>query len=250
MVRYIYRIDDITDDMNWDNFNKCMNLFNRYSVRPLLGVVPDNKDKILKVSGVNKEFWVKMKEIQDNNKAEFAMHGYQHLYESSGESILSCKYGYKKESEFSGLPYEEQFIKLKKGKEVLDKNGIKSEVFMAPGHTFDRNTINALENLNFKYITDGVGLTPYNIGKMKLIPQQYGKPRSFPFGTITICLHINNFSNNDFNALENHIKKNKKNIISFSEASNIKENKFLNKIFEIFYLSIKLLKAKLIYKKV
>ena len=40
----LVRIDDIAENMNWSLMNKCEVLFDRYNIKPLLGVIPCNKD--------------------------------------------------------------------------------------------------------------------------------------------------------------------------------------------------------------
>lgn len=44
IMKIALRMDDITADMNWDNFFRLKELFDKAGVRPLLGVVPDNRD--------------------------------------------------------------------------------------------------------------------------------------------------------------------------------------------------------------
>ena len=39
----IVRLDDVTDHMNWTLMDKCQNLFNKYNIKPLLGVIPNNE---------------------------------------------------------------------------------------------------------------------------------------------------------------------------------------------------------------
>mgnify|MGYP001160046680 CR=1 FL=1 len=41
----LIRFDDISDHMNWSLMNKCEEIFDKYNIKPLLGVIPDNKDK-------------------------------------------------------------------------------------------------------------------------------------------------------------------------------------------------------------
>ena len=48
------RMDDITPDMNWDNFYFFQELFRETGITPLLGVVPDNRDPKLICGGGRK----------------------------------------------------------------------------------------------------------------------------------------------------------------------------------------------------
>ena len=40
----LIRIDDIAENMNWEAMKKAENLFDKYSIKPVLGVIPNNKD--------------------------------------------------------------------------------------------------------------------------------------------------------------------------------------------------------------
>lgn len=242
-VKYIYRIDDITEDMNWTNFYKCIDIFSKYKVTPLIGIVPQNEDVELMIGNKNKNFWEEMRSLKDGKKVEIGQHGYRHILDSQGESILKSKWGFKRESEFTGKNYDEQLLLLRKGRTVMKENGLETDVFIAPEHTFDFNTLRVLRELGFKYITDGVGLTPYEIEGIKLIPQQFGKPRTFICGLITICLHINKYKEEDFHKLEKHVSENKHNSIKFSEAVNYEESKWLNNVFRYIYLPFKSIRS-------
>jgi hypothetical protein len=226
-AKYIFRVDDINPNMNWERFDRLMNLFKKYNVIPLLGIVPDNKDTDLIHQEANPNFWHIMRELQRNGLAEFAQHGYQHL------RILN--------SEFSGLPYEVQYEKIKRGRDILRKNGIFTKIWIAPFHSYDKLTLKALVNLGFIAVSDGIALFPFKKKGLIFVPQQFWKPRYFPFGIITVCLHLNDIS---FHKLENFLKS-KPIIISFSEALKYKTNKFVslfNLIFKFFYLGVSILK--------
>ena len=40
----LIRIDDIAENMNWKLMQQCEKLFNKYDIKPLLGVIPNNQD--------------------------------------------------------------------------------------------------------------------------------------------------------------------------------------------------------------
>ena len=48
-TNYIFRLDDIAPNMNWDMMSKVKKLFNDHNVKPILGVIPKNEDKELKL---------------------------------------------------------------------------------------------------------------------------------------------------------------------------------------------------------
>ena len=51
--RLLIRLDDIAENMNWDLMNKCEKLFDKYQIKPILGVIPLNEDSELKTWPLN-----------------------------------------------------------------------------------------------------------------------------------------------------------------------------------------------------
>ena len=43
----LIRLDDIAENMNWDLMEKSEDLFDKYKIKPVLGVIPNNKDSEL-----------------------------------------------------------------------------------------------------------------------------------------------------------------------------------------------------------
>ena len=41
---FLIRLDDIAENMNWDMMEHTTNLFDKFGVKPVLGVIPNNKD--------------------------------------------------------------------------------------------------------------------------------------------------------------------------------------------------------------
>ena len=212
MAKYIFRLDDICPEMDWEKFERLVQIFEKYNVKPLLAVIPDNQDESLKIGKPNPNFWERIKELSKKGFT-IGMHGYQHKLENKNGGLLKISPG----SEFATLPYEIQFNKIKKGKEILEKNGIKTDIFVAPWHSFDKNTIRALKELGFRYISDGIALWPFEKYGMIWIPQIAWKPRKFPIGIITFCLHSNFMTEKDFSHLENFLKHEASNTIDFEK---------------------------------
>ena len=66
MARIFFRLDDITPNMNWDKFNFIVSLFGRYNIKPLLAVIPDNKDSELLRYPIDLDFWRIIKELSQD----------------------------------------------------------------------------------------------------------------------------------------------------------------------------------------
>jgi predicted deacetylase len=244
-ARFIYRMDDIAPCMDWEQFWKFINLFKEYNVKPLLGIVPDNKDPELAVGMENKDFWEIIRGLKANDIVEIAQHGYMHkVSETNAKGVLGAQYGFNSLSEFAGLSYETQYNMIKSGMEILRKAGLSTDIWMAPCHSFDRVTLAALKDLGFKFVTDGIALYPFTEDGLIFIPQQVWKPKHFPFGILTICLHINNADDKLFNDVKKHIMSGAE-IISFSDIKEPPQGIFFgitNCVFNGIYVILRLLR--------
>ena len=117
-MKITVRLDDITPDMDWNRFYRVKAIFDKYKVKPLIGVVPDNQDDGLKCGEFHEDFWEYVVSLEKSGWT-IAQHGYRHIYETKNSGLL----GIKKASEFAGLPYEVQYEKLRCGREILQKHG-------------------------------------------------------------------------------------------------------------------------------
>jgi len=207
-ARYIFRMDDITPTMNWGRFWALISLFKNHGVKPLLGVVPDNKDPSLDIQGPAPDFWNALRVLRDNDLVDFAQHGYQHiLHYRPRSAVLGPELGIKEMSEFAGDTFEEQLRKINSGKEILTREGIPATYFMAPNHTFDRSTLKALVVAGFTAITDGISLFPIINEGLRCVPQQAWNPRWMPCGVVTICLHANHLTPRDVRRLRLFLRR-------------------------------------------
>lgn len=243
--KYVYRLDDITPDMNWEQFCLFMKLFAENNIVPLLGVVPDNKDPNLSVGRPNESFWNIIRNLQNEGKVEVAQHGYRHeLAKTKIKGYKLIKFGMPVISEFVGLPYTKQYEMIKSGMNIIRSNGIYTDVWMSPCHTFDETTLDVLSALGFKSVTDGIAMYPFKFRGLIFVPQQLWKPRRLPFGVYTICLHINDVDERLYNCVKKHIESDAC-IIRFSEAVDIKKGKIgllVNAFFRIAYILLRYMK--------
>lgn len=207
-ARYIFRMDDITPTMHWGRFWALLSLFKNHGVKPLLGIVPDNKDPALDIQDPAPDFWETLRALRDHDLVDFAQHGYQHLLEPRpGRAILGPELGIKEMSEFAGDTFEEQLRKITSGKEILTQEGIPATYFMAPNHTFDHQTLRALAASGFTAITDGISLFPFFMEGLRCVPQQVWNPRWVPCGVLTICLHANSLTPRDVKRLRLFLRR-------------------------------------------
>lgn len=220
MTRFILRFDDICPTMNWENFHQFEDfLLEESRIKPLLGVVPENRDPKLKVQDEQKDFWSRVSHWRDLGWT-IAQHGYTHTYALSDGGIL--KIGNK--SEFSGLPYAVQLKKIQLGQKILQAKGVWQPYFMAPSHSFDQETLRALKKLNFVAITDGYGVYPYVMDGVIAVPQLFATPRNFGFGIYTLCIHVNRMKQSQIDKTLNFMRTNATSFISFPDALSLQRN--------------------------
>ncbi len=234
-TKYIFRMDDITPDMDWGKFYKFFDMFERNGIRPIIGVVPDNKDPHLSKQPKREDFWEIIKDLQQRKAVDVAQHGFEHKYVVKKTGVFRKIYGYWPQSEFVGLSYEEQYRKIKAGQDILKGHGIISDIWMAPSHSFDKTTMKVLKDLGFKRITDGIALFPYKSKGLLFIPQQLWKSDVMPFktGIATICLHTNELDDEYFYELEEFIKSGIE-VTSFNELKDYKTS-FLKDSINVLY---------------
>ena len=211
------RLDDITPDMDWKRFYKFKALLDQYQVKPLIGVVPDNRDELLKGSETpmdTDQFYDYVRKLQEDGWS-VAMHGYQHVYGTSEGGIFPLNHF----SEFAGVPLEEQRRKIASGKQILESHGIHTGIFMAPGHSYDKNTLRALKENGFTEMTDGFGNAPYRLREMTFYPISFLLSRTFrkKKGYSTMVVHTGTVSDSDLENYRGYFQKEGIRWISYEE---------------------------------
>jgi predicted deacetylase len=222
-----FRVDDVSLYMNWDRFRALVRLFEKHGIKPLIGVIPDNRDSELTKLTYNTDGWKVFRELKECGWLT-AQHGYRHVYTTKDPGLL----GVNPYSEFAGLDEAAQLDMLSQGKKLLADTGLESDIFMAPAHSYDRNTLKALSKLGFRYVTDGYSIFPYRRQGLKFIPCQTSKPVKAPAGIITVCLHPNTMEENDFIVLDKWISENRTYVCDYREALTYKSLGIISKAVE------------------
>ena len=215
----LLRMDDISENMNWSLMDKCEKLFDKYKIKPLLGIIPINKDPELLKYPYNSKFWERVTDWK-NKGWEITMHGFNHLYTQKSNNKKDI-FNYGGNSEFYGLKYSEQLSKIQSGLSEFSKRNIKVRSFFAPNHIYDKNTLKALKESGIKIIIDGYGLFPYFKDQILFVPQLFYKEIILPFGIQSTQMHINYWKEKDFVNFENLINKIYKKVITLDYIINI-----------------------------
>lgn len=212
-ARYLLRFDDICPSMNWGVWDRVELMLRQAGVRPLLAVVPDNRDPALGANPPNPEFWSRVRAWRDLGWT-IGMHGYRHEYVSHDRGIL----GLNPFSEFAGLAYGEQLAKLESSTGIFESEGIKPSVWVAPAHSFDADTVKALRRVGINSISDGYALWPYADAEgIFWLPQQLWRFRALPLGVWTVCFHINKWGDTDVGGFEKNLGSYRAYIVEFGD---------------------------------
>lgn len=220
MSKYIIRLDDACEKMDVEKWDRMEKLLDKYKVKPLVGVIPHCEDPMMDKYESDAEFWNKVG-IWKNKGWTIAMHGYNHVYSTTCGGINPVN----KRSEFAGLSYEDQAEKIERGWEILNGNGFHPEVFFAPSHTFDENTLKALkEKTTIRVISDTIANDVYKKDDFWFIPQQSGNVRKLPLKTVTFCYHPNTMTDKSFEILEAFLNSYQNRFTEYSELNLKKRN--------------------------
>lgn len=237
-------MDDITPDMNWENFRFFQELFEKTGITPLLGIVPECRDEKLHCGERRENFYEVMRELQVKGYS-FAIHGCYHLYTTKKGGLFPLN----NISEFAGIPYEKQKEMLAFGKAKLKEQGIDTELFMAPAHSYDSNTLRALRELGITRVTDGFGKAPYTYKGLTFYPISFLLSRSLKQkdGVTTLVLHANTVTEADKKRYQRIFDEYGKNMISYSEYLEMKPVKrtFLGRAGEYFLAKGKFLAGRI-----
>jgi putative peptidoglycan lipid II flippase len=212
MAKYLLRIDDLCPTMNSENWHRVERVLTENGIRPLIAIVPDNRDPALIVDTEDSSFWHRMVAAQEAGW-EIAQHGYQHVTSVRGRSLTRLH----TTSEFAGLAESEQYARIAKGRDILRSRGLEPTSWVAPRHGLDHITVRVLRELGFNCNSDGFALWPFERDGTFWIPQQLWAGASKRFGVWTICLHINHWTAADFQRFETFIRRHADDFLSASE---------------------------------
>ena len=216
------RMDDITPDMDWAKFLRFKELCDLYQVKPLIGVVPENQDAMLHIDEERDDFWECLLQLEKEGWV-IAQHGYTHIYSTKKKGCFPLN----AISEYAGKPYEEQLANLKKGKQILESHGIYTDIFMAPAHSYDRNTLKALKEVGFSKLTDGFGDRPYEWKGLTFYPISFKQSNSLKQerGYTTFVIHANTMNDKDFERYEKLFAEHKDKLISYQDYLKVSTEK-------------------------
>lgn len=246
--KVLLRFDDICPTMNWEQWERAKKLLDSVGATALLGVIPDCQDPALQIQSARLDFWDYIKQLQKKGYA-IAMHGYKHVFDIQSSGLCTLK----KHSEFAGHDYQEQYRRINEGKRILNEHGIETDIFFAPAHSYDDNTLKALYANGFRYISDGRSLKPYIRHGILCIPERSGgiPKMTNRGGYYTVVLHAHEWIREDrkhvWKKLVKVINDENNRFVSFEDFCKWPAGfSFVQRIFEKTYKVLASIKRKLL----
>jgi predicted deacetylase len=239
---YLIRLDDASEHMDISKWNKIEEILDKYSIKPIVGVIPNNEDSGLTSNyDEDDKFWDKVMNWQCKGW-DIALHGYNHVTSSPSGGINPIH----NRSEFAGLSLDLQSEKIKKGISILNSKGINTKIFFAPSHTYDANTLAALKKeSNIRIVSDTIADNIYFENDIFFIPLQSGHAMKLPFKLVTFCYHPNTMGNNDFDELEKFIQLNHREFTCISDIEFKKRKKTIyDKLLNWIYFKMRVIRKK------
>ena len=215
MSKYLIRLDDACPTQHHYNWRQIENILDKYNIKPIVAVVPDCKDPNLQHDKPDESFWSLVKSWAIKGWT-IGMHGYQHLFVhvEKNNSLVP----FHTRTEFAGMTYEEQSSKIRNAWNIFLENSLKPTIWVAPAHTFDVNTLNALYMFtDIRMVSDCFALNFFTFKNFLFIPQQLWHFSKMPFGLWTICLHPNNMDEKEIFRLEGWLKDYQESFIDLSQ---------------------------------
>ena len=214
-TKYLLRFDDVCPGMNWAVWREVQSVLDSNGVRPLLAIVPDNRDSFLNVAPPRADFWEQARNWQGRGWT-MGLHGYRHEYTTTESGII----GRNRYSEFAGLGRAAQLAKIRNATAIFAHQNLTPRVWVAPAHSFDDVTLGVLAECGIRRISDGYSVLPHVDARGLLwIPQQLGRFRSMPAGVWTVCCHINGWTAEDIRQFARDVERYGDRIAGFEEIA-------------------------------
>jgi peptidoglycan/xylan/chitin deacetylase (PgdA/CDA1 family) len=202
-AQYLLRFDDLCPTMDQAKWRLWAALLRKYRVKPILAIVPENRDPELEIGPALPGFWEEMREWQEEGAA-IGLHGYRHVCQGRGGGLIP----FHRQTEFAGASLERQREWIGAGLAILRGYGLEPGIWVAPRHGSDAATMAALREVGSRVVSDGLSAKPFRSHGVAWIPQQLWSPMEKHSGLWTICIHPNTASDSLRQAVEAFLERN------------------------------------------
>lgn len=198
-ARYLIRLDDACDTMLRRNWDLVERVLDAHGVKPIVAVIPDNRDQSLMFESRNVAFWDRVRAWAGKDWS-VGLHGYTHVMHPTQEKLVLPFY---KRSEFAGLTLEVQSEKIRAAWGLFLAQGVEPTIWVAPAHSFDLLTLQAIRReTSIRVVSDGIAWDTFYEHDFHWIPQQLWSLTERRSGLWTVCLHPNTMDDDAIAALD------------------------------------------------
>lgn len=193
MINLALRFDDPSKTSNHQLESDIIRLLEKHQFPATFAVIPYKHNQDGTDSALAKQDIAHLINARIKNIIEVALHGYSH----TNNGYLA------KNSEFSGLSLKKQSQLIKMGRQLLDDIFDQPVTgFVPPWNSYDENTVLALKNLNFHYLSatwnrvglnQSINLLPHtcNLAQLKIAVEEACILKHSPSILIAVLHHYN-----------------------------------------------------------
>jgi hypothetical protein len=215
-ARYLIRLDDACDTMDRRKWDAVERMLDRHGVRPIVAVIPENRDPKLQLESRDLDFWRKVTAWAGKGW-DVAMHGHTHVMHPIKTAVLLPFY---KRSEFAELSLAAQAAKVRAAWSLFLAQGIQPKIWVAPAHSFDLLTLEAVRTETaIRIVSDGIAWNAYYEYGFHWIPQQLWALAERSSGLWTVCLHPNTMDDGAIAALDTALGRFRGRLIGVKEVA-------------------------------
>lgn len=233
-IHYLIRLDDASPYMDAGKWQRMERILDAYGIKPLVGIIPANANRETMIDEEDPFFWDLVHRWIEKGW-EMALHGYDHVYISNkGKNGLNPVW---KRSEFVGVSLEQQKEKIRKGVAMMNAHGVHPKYFFAPSHTFDENTLKAINDCtSIRYISDMIATKPFQYHGFSFVPCQMGVLRKMRIpGYWCACYHPNQMDEKAFTAFEQFLKIHNHEFVPFNELPDAGKRNVMDRLLSSAY---------------
>ncbi|HEY8085590.1 MAG TPA: DUF2334 domain-containing protein [Methylophilaceae bacterium] len=242
VAHFVLRLDDACPAMARAPWARIEAACEHLAIRPIVGVIPDCRDPDMRFDAPDPHYWKHVRRWQEKGWT-IAMHGLHHAYHEDPPGSRAL-IPFHRRGEFVGLTLDQQMIIIAEAWRRFEAQQVKPTVFMAPSHSFDLTTLEALRRgTDIRWITDGIAARPFSRHGFGWLPVQIAKFHDYlPFGYWTVCIHPNTMLSRDLERLINALRRLRSQIVMMDAIPPPKPHDFVDWASEKVYWSARALR--------
>jgi len=192
-AEYLVRFDDMCPTMRWSVWERIEPILIERLVRPVLAVVPENRDPDLRIDDPRPDFWDRVR--------GWHARGWTIALQPGGRSRGSGRAGGGARGDLVGRPEPAQREALGAAVDTLTKQGVAPSAFAASHRSYDRVTLALLREFGITTVIGGHSLFPYrDRDGMVWVPQQLDAFERKARGVWTVRLRHNAWGTSEVEA--------------------------------------------------